>query len=169
MYGCMDGWGFLIWEQRRRRRTGEISWQRGAACSQAFRGSVETRGDWDWHRVCVKGERLGNDGSTSEAELHSLWPSVLSSSMPAKNTSPCRQHGHWATDRPTARARSRRHRRCARDREMCTVSQSFFPGWSVMFYVGLLSSVVSDGHALYKRLPFIEDIWKSQMRACGRL
>lgn len=31
-----------------------------------------------------------------------------------------------------------------------------------MFYVGLLSSVVSDGQTLYKRLPFIEDIWKSR-------
>lgn len=45
---------------------------RSAACPQAFRGSVEARGDW--HGVCMKGERLGNDGSTSARDLRRLWP-----------------------------------------------------------------------------------------------
>ncbi len=36
----------------------------------------------------MKGERLGNDGSTSEAELQRLWPSVPSSSILAKKHRP---------------------------------------------------------------------------------
>lgn len=38
-----------------------------------------------------------------------------------------------------------------------------------MFYVGLLSSMISDGQTLYKRLPCIEDIRKSRVRAFRRL
>ncbi|KTF81353.1 hypothetical protein cypCar_00035680, partial [Cyprinus carpio] len=51
--------GLSPYESRGRGGGGGGGQVKAAACSQAFRGSVETRGDRDWHRVCVEGGEAG--------------------------------------------------------------------------------------------------------------